>query len=66
MPIRRTLSPDVDCLISTIFFTRKHLPGRCLGASFFPIVVNPSEPHVVLPLPEQYWPKDFANWWCSL
>jgi hypothetical protein len=58
-----SISPRRACLISTTLFVRKHLPGQKLNTSLFPLIVNPKSPHVVLPLPERYWPKEFVEWW---
>ena len=51
------------CQLSTTLFVRKHLPKRHLRAPLLPVVVNPKEPYVVMPLPERYWPEDLVEWW---
>jgi len=57
--IARTL----PCKISTTFFVRKHIPGGMIQKPLFPLIVNPQTPHVVLPLPEKFWPADLKKWW---
>ena len=57
------VSPGIRCRISTTFFVRKHLPGQRLCTPLLPIVVNPRDPHVAMPLPERFWPEELAEWW---
>lgn len=63
LEVPRSVSPVFRCKISTTFFARKHLPGRRLCTPFLPLVVNTQVPHVAMPLPEKYWPKNLLNWW---
>lgn len=60
-----TISPDYRCRISTTYFYRQHLPGGRLMASMMPILVNPREPYVALPLPGRYWPESLLSWWLA-
>ena len=57
------LSPRVPCRVSTTFFVRKHLPGGQLSGSLLPLIVNPKDPFVALPLPGRYWPFSLARKW---
>jgi hypothetical protein len=63
LPVPSVVSPHAQCQISTTFFLRKHLPGRYLLKRCMPIVVNPREPFVALPLPERYWPEELVQMW---
>ena len=65
LAVPSALSPSIRCQISTTFFVRKHLPKRRLCSPLIPLVVNPWEPHVAMPLPERYWPEPFVDWWCQ-
>ena len=58
-----SISPDIQCKISTTLFVRKHLPNRRLCSLLVPLVVNPSEPNVVMTLPERFWPSEFVVRW---
>lgn len=64
-PVPRSVSPRRQCLISTIYIVRKHLPkpGRFLRQPFLPIIVHPTTPHVALALPSKYWPESLLKWW---
>ncbi len=63
LPVPHSISPAHRCQVSTTYFVRKHLPGRRLCSSFLPVVVRPTAPFVAMPLPERYWPSDFAKSW---
>ncbi len=63
LPVPRAISPSIRCLISTTYFFRKHLPMRRLCTPLLPVVVNPNQPHVAMPLPERYWPQELVAWW---
>jgi hypothetical protein len=52
-----SLPPDFappSCRISTIFFARKHLPGRYLQEKILPVCVDP-ETGVAVMFPMKYW-----------
>lgn len=63
LPVPSVICPKMRCLISTTFFVRKHLPERRLCSPVLPLIVNPFEPHVAMPLPGKYWPAEFIEWW---
>lgn len=65
LPVPKTISPNLPCRISTTFFVRKHLPLRRLCTPLLPIVVNPSEPYVAMPLPARFWPQPLIDWWST-
>ncbi len=57
------ISPSLRCRISTTLFVRTHLPNRRLCSPLLPIIVNPKEPYVAMPLPKRFWPDDLLEWW---
>jgi len=61
-----TISPAAQCRISSTYFVRHHLPTRRLSNTLMPIVVNPREPFVAMPLPGRYWPKSLVEWWSGI
>src|SRR5262249_16983578 len=61
LPVPRSLSPRIQCRISTTFFVRKHLPNGRLCSGSLPLVVNPNEPHFAMPLPQKYWPEELVE-----
>jgi hypothetical protein len=61
--VPRSLSPELKCAISTLYFVRKHIPGRFLRTPLFPIILAPGKPRIVMLLPERYWPKELVDWW---
>lgn len=63
LPVPRSVSLNHRFQISTTLFVRKHLPQRQIGRTMLPVIVNPNEPHVVLPLPERFWPEELVQWW---
>lgn len=63
LPVPRSICPQKDCRMSTTLFTRRHLPAGRLCQGILPVIVNPAEPHIALPLPERYWPEDFLDKW---
>lgn len=63
LAVPKTISANLPCRISTTFFVRKHLPLRRLCTPLLPIVVNPVEPYVAMPLPARYWPQSLIDWW---
>jgi hypothetical protein len=63
LPVPRSISPYVECAISTTMFFRHHLPGRILSCPLLPIVVANQPPRIAIPLPGRYWPESFTRWW---
>ena len=61
--VPKSISPDLNCFISTTFFLRKHFLGKTLNQTTFPIVVLKEAPHFALPLPSKYWTEEFKKWW---
>ncbi len=65
LEVPRSISPTLPCRIPTTMFFRKHLPQRRLCKPMLPVLVNPREPYVVVPLPARYWPPELIGWWAS-
>lgn len=62
-PVPHAISPDIQCYTSCIYIVRNYLPLRWLNRWIIPIIVNPTPPHVVMPLHKQYWPGELIQWW---
>jgi hypothetical protein len=65
LSVPHSLSPNLNCAISTVMFSRKHLPNRRLSQSFFPLIISLEEPHVAMLLPSRYWPDELVQIWNS-
>lgn len=63
LPVPPALSPLIPCALSTVFFDRKHLPGRVLRAPFFPLVVSARDPRIAMVLPARYWSPALCALW---
>jgi hypothetical protein len=63
IPVPPSISPDLDCLTSTIFFVRKHLPVPYLANAYFPILVSPRDPKIVMVVPSRYWSWRMVLMW---
>ena len=63
LPVPASISPNLNCRISTTFFVRKHLPQRRLCSPLLPLLVHPRDPFVVTTLPQRYWPPELVEWW---
>jgi hypothetical protein len=55
--------PDMrsDIFFTTIMVYRKHLPGRKLSGSLFPVLTDPKNLQSTLILPKKYWTKSIIN-----
>jgi hypothetical protein len=63
LPVPSTVSPQLECRLSTIYVVRKFLPNRRISSGLLPIVVNSHKPHVAIPLPARYWPPYLIETW---
>ncbi len=61
LAIPRSMSRRVPMVMTTIFFARKHLPGRRLCKPYLPILISPSSPGFATPLPGKYWPANLKD-----
>lgn len=51
--------------VSTVFFSRKHLPNQVLSKGLFPILVSDTQPQVAMVLPSRFWSKNLRRFWVS-
>lgn len=63
LPVPKSISPNINCFISTTVFFRKHLPAQRVICPLFPILINNQSPYIATPLPEKFWPGDFKEQW---
>lgn len=61
--IPESISPELPCALSTIYFNRSHLPTSRLTLTFFPMVVREEEPRIATVLPLRYWPEELKLLW---
>jgi hypothetical protein len=47
---------------TTFMVFRKHIPGRALRCSWFPLLTHPKTPAVMI-VPKRYWPSDLVRIW---
>jgi tetratricopeptide (TPR) repeat protein len=59
------LSPDFPTELTTIMVDRQHLPNGYLSRGYFPVLVSPKHPRVVMILPSCYWSQALIDWWIS-
>jgi len=65
LKVPSSLSPSIECYVTTTFFVRRHLPKGILHKSLLPIVVDPQDPRWAMPLPERYWSRKLKAQWRS-
>jgi hypothetical protein len=63
IPLPQSLSPEFPAELSTFFVARRHLPNGYLSQSYFPLLVAPDRPRVVMILPSRYWSEAMVDWW---
>lgn len=63
MPLPDSMSPGLNCHLSTFWAHRAHLPGKALGGKFVPLLVLAGKVHDVLIIPSKYWPSSLAAQW---
>ena len=51
-----------DIFFTTIMVYRKHLPGRKLSSSLFPVITEPNNLQSTMILPKQYWTENFIKY----
>jgi len=57
LDIPLSLTNNVPCYMNDIQFERKHLPHGYLSAAFYPLLIHPNLPSVMV-LPVWYWTKE--------
>jgi hypothetical protein len=63
LSLPKSLSPDFSTELSTFFVVSRHLPNGYLSQSYFPLLVTPDRPRVVMILPSKYWSEAMVDWW---
>jgi hypothetical protein len=63
LALPHSLSPDFPAELSTVMVSRYHLPNGYLSQSYFPLLVAPDHPRVVMVLPSRYWSPALVDWW---
>lgn len=62
LPVPQSISVQ-QCLISTVYFVRHHLPNSVLSGNVLPLVVMPRQPNFAFVLPALYWPEMLLQHW---
>lgn len=60
VPKRHTAGREVFCSASMVF--RTHLPGGILRAGWFPLLVHPDTPAIMI-VPRRFWPPELVRIW---
>lgn len=64
MPIPRAFRAPQPLALSTVFVCRAHLPQpRFLHHRLLPLLVSPTDPRIIMPVPARYWPDPLLTWW---
>jgi hypothetical protein len=63
LPLPRSLCEGKEAYFTTCLIQPAHLPGGCLAAGFFPLVICPEKTDAVMILPASYWPKQLRDAW---
>ena len=64
MSVPRSFRPPQPLALSTVFVYRPHLPEpRFLHQRLLPILVSPTDPRIIMPVPARYWPDPLLAWW---
>jgi hypothetical protein len=59
----RSITEGREAYFTTCFIQPSHLPGGCLAAGFFPLLICPEKTEAVMILPERYWPEELRALW---
>lgn len=62
LPVPKSLTQGKEVLTSTIIVIRNHLPGRFLQNNWFPLLVHPQTPAVMI-VPRLYWAPEMLALW---
>ena len=64
MPVPRSFRVPQPLALSTVFVYRPHLPEpRFLCQRILPLLVSPTDPRIIMPVPFRYWPDPLLSWW---
>ena len=56
LPVPAEVAGRTGLQLSSTYFSRHHLPGRYLCASYFPLLIHDALPGVTMALPSRWWP----------
>ncbi len=56
LPVPAEVAGRAGLQLSSTYFSRHHLPGRYLCASYFPLLIHDALPGVTMALPSRWWP----------
>lgn len=59
--VRLSNKSNENIFFTTIMVYRKHLPGRTLSGSIFPVITKPNDFQSTMILPKQYWTDNFIG-----
>ncbi|MEL6179106.1 MAG: hypothetical protein AAFS10_09135, partial [Myxococcota bacterium] len=65
MKLPETFGVGPGVVLSSTVFVRHHLPLRRMCKPLLPVIALPEPPHVVLALPERFWPRPLVRAWVS-
>lgn len=65
LPVPTAFCPRAPCVVSTVFFVRRHLPNGRVAGPGMPLVVGREPPYNPVVLPSKYWPADLLADWRS-
>jgi hypothetical protein len=60
LPVPSTVSANIPCAISTVYFNRKHLAGGKLSSTLMPLLITRDVPRYAMVLPAKYWPTELT------
>ena len=66
LKVPTSLSRGVNARVSTIFFQRKHIPGRKITYSFFPVLYLQRPTMAVAMVPYKFWPENLYKHWLEI
>jgi hypothetical protein len=64
LQVPHALTDGRDVFHTSVMVIRKHLPGRLLRGSLFPLLVDPQR-HLVQIVPSHYWPEALVTYWLT-
>lgn len=65
LALPRSLCSGKEAYFTTCLIQPSHLPGGCLAAGYFPLVICPDRTKAVMVLPAVYWPEKLRDGWAD-
>jgi hypothetical protein len=65
LALPRSLCEGREAYFTTCLIQPSHLPGGCLAAGSFPLVICPEKTEAVMILPARYWPEELCVVWSA-